>query len=541
MTLSDKAVARHEDDRLDRLPMVEKLVGALVRGESEGTRATEVVLGLTGPWGLGKSSVLNLLAEKLWLMANVAVVNFNPWLVGGRDDLLLSLLDEMQIQLGRADEQFARTVAQAIHRYRKVLAPAAALIPGVGGAVAEAIKGMPDRAARSPTEERKNVEKALRDAKGAVVVLIDEFDRLEPAEMKAMGQAIKAAMDLPNISWVIALDSERVTHVLRGEDRDWALGFIAKVITVNIPLRPLTDDEKARLLEQYLTEAGVGEPILQSELYPVVRGHLLPVLRTPRDIKRTVATYATMYRMVGWAVFSCDVLGWAALGAIRPDLQRKVSENLGDLCFGGERTANVLEQIFGEDNEQRAWEENVGIQGKDSIRGLLEFLFPKNSTPTYSHIYGRIQFYPNAWNLLWLGNGPFTWSVDQIKHLWSEPERFVSEEVERSDNISNLLEDTFRLLPDLDPKGDLAFMHFAIGRCKASNLAVRDLTEHFLRQVNRDPDLKARMRAVFGQLRAKDDLVLVPALVRGQAGRHGLRGHKANKTEPEFLSAAENG
>jgi hypothetical protein len=398
---------------------------------------------------------------------------------------------------------------------------------------------MPDRAARSPTEERKNVEKALRDAKGAVVVLIDEFDRLEPAEMKAMGQAIKAAMDLPNISWVIALDSERVTHVLRGEDRDWALGFIAKVITVNIPLRPLTDDEKARLLEQYLTEAGVGEPILQSELYPVVRGHLLPVLRTPRDIKRTVATYATMYRMVGWAVFSCDVLGWAALGAIRPDLQRKVSENLGDLCFGGERTANVLEQIFGEDNEQRAWEENVGIQGKDSIRGLLEFLFPKNSTPTYSHIYGRIQFYPNAWNLLWLGNGPFTWSVDQIKHLWSEPERFVSEEVERSDNISNLLEDTFRLLPDLDPKGDLAFMHFAIGRCKASNLAVRDLTEHFLRQVNRDPDLKARMRAVFGQLRAKDDLVLVPALVRGQAGRHGLRGHKANKTEPEFLSAEE--
>lgn len=251
MTLPDKAIARPEDDRLDRAPLVEKLVAALVRDDGEGRKATEVVVGLTGPWGCGKSSVLNLLAEKLGSEANIAVVNFNPWLVGGRDDLLLALLAEMQIQLGRSTEQFAQSVAQAIHRYRKVLAPAAALIPAIGPAVAEAIKGLPDMAARSQTEERKTIEKALRDAAGAVVVLIDEFDRLEPGEMKVMGQAIKAAMDLPNISWVIALDSDKVTSALSREDREWALGFIAKVITVNIPLRPLTDKDKIRLLEDF--------------------------------------------------------------------------------------------------------------------------------------------------------------------------------------------------------------------------------------------------------------------------------------------------
>jgi predicted KAP-like P-loop ATPase len=40
---------------------------------------TGLVLGIHGPWGDGKTTVLNLLSSNLEVDSNMAVVEFNPW------------------------------------------------------------------------------------------------------------------------------------------------------------------------------------------------------------------------------------------------------------------------------------------------------------------------------------------------------------------------------------------------------------------------------------------------------------------------------
>lgn len=537
MPISDKSISRFEDDRLERKALIERMVPALVRGEGAQRKATEVVLGLTGPWGSGKSTMLNLLAEHLGSLGNVFVVPFNPWLIGSRDDLLLALLDEMQISLGGHDKAAMREVVGAIAKYRKSLAPLLKFVPVVGNAAAEAIKEWSDPEPRSPAKAREEVHNALKALQGAVVVLIDEFDRLEPSEMKAMGQAIKAAMDLPNISWVVALDSDRVVSTLSGEDKDWALGFVAKVITINIPVRPLTDEDKVRLLEKFLKDAGVESPILQSDLYPKLRDLLLPLLATPRDIKRTVATYATMAQMVGWAVFSCDILAWSALGTMQPALQRQVSQKVRLLCVGADPVSDEIEEALPEGQGAENLERLFELDRHGPLFRLINFMFPQDMRFDIFR-YGRVQFYGNAWNLLWLGDGPLNWSLDQIRRFWNDPETFLDGEPDGRQN-SDLLEATFQRLPDLDPTGDLPFFRFAIRKCESAPAFDRSLTDHFLRQLNRSAALRRRMRAVFEGLRADNDLVLVPLLLRSQAWRHGLRGFKPNPEQPEFLTAAE--
>lgn len=524
--LNDKPISTPEEDRLDRAALVERMVPALVRGEGDQRKATDAVIGLTGPWGSGKSSVLDLLREHLGSLDNIFVVPFNPWLIGGRDDLLLALLDQMQVSLGKHDQAAMRPVVEALSRYRKAIAPLAGLVPGVGATLRDVIGRLLEREPRSPLDARKDVEKALREATGAIVVLIDEFDRLEPGERKAMGQALKAALDLPNISWVIALDSEKVTSPLAADDRDWALGFLAKVLTVNIPLRPLMDEDKTRLLETLLKEAGADEHVLASDLYPELRDRLVRVLTTPRDIRRTAATFGAMHAMVGREVNPADLLAWAALGARRPDLQRQIADNIDWFLW----------DPADPDREQpEDVEAALGLDRADPLAGLVCFLFPRMGSRVGDRDrFGRVQWRANAWSLLWLGVPPFNASREDVQAFWNTPSADFLDalpEAKRQD----LIQRTFSLLAELPEEGDERSWRFLLERETEESRGLRD---SFLRAAVRSDKMKRRMRAVFEALRNEGDFRLVPSIIRSQAARDGIGPH-SRPDELDFLTEAE--
>src|SRR5271165_1583037 len=78
----DRPIETERDDRLLRRDLVVRLLGALIE---PGGRATGVVLGLAGPGGAGKSSILNMVAEMAEVRhPSAVVVTFNPWLATSR-------------------------------------------------------------------------------------------------------------------------------------------------------------------------------------------------------------------------------------------------------------------------------------------------------------------------------------------------------------------------------------------------------------------------------------------------------------------------
>lgn len=102
----DRSVESEGDDRLDRGPFVGSLIRALVVDELgddnavTGRRATGYVVGLTGQWGPGKSTVLNLVAGKHKSTKGVVVAVFNPWLFKGRDELVKGFFNALRDALG---------------------------------------------------------------------------------------------------------------------------------------------------------------------------------------------------------------------------------------------------------------------------------------------------------------------------------------------------------------------------------------------------------------------------------------------------------
>jgi predicted KAP-like P-loop ATPase len=62
------------------------------------------VMGLTGAWGTGKTSILNMTADALGDKA--IIVHFNPWMFSGTEALVSSFFAEIGKQLGKRDAKF---------------------------------------------------------------------------------------------------------------------------------------------------------------------------------------------------------------------------------------------------------------------------------------------------------------------------------------------------------------------------------------------------------------------------------------------------
>ena len=71
----DRPLTDRQYDRLNRAAFADRIAGVL-RGLPKGTG---LVVGIHGPWGDGKTTVLNLLRANLSSNDAIVVRDFNPW------------------------------------------------------------------------------------------------------------------------------------------------------------------------------------------------------------------------------------------------------------------------------------------------------------------------------------------------------------------------------------------------------------------------------------------------------------------------------
>lgn len=129
----ERPILEASQDALERGRFVERLAGALIGRNT--AQATGMVLGLTGSWGSGKSSLLNLLAAHIQeKYPQVVLVRFDPWLISGRNDLIMEFIGELlaALQLKGGTGRDYLNLAKALVDYGVRLSPALKYIPQVG-------------------------------------------------------------------------------------------------------------------------------------------------------------------------------------------------------------------------------------------------------------------------------------------------------------------------------------------------------------------------------------------------------------------------
>ena len=259
--LSDTPVAQPSDDRLGRTPFAEHLARALLEVES----TDGFVFGVHGEWGSGKTSVLNLVAHFVEAGPGVpssdfVIVRFNPWWYGTDDDLLLRLLTAMSEAVGRHNpsEGLGR-LGTVLMRLGSALSPLR-YVPGIAvisGAASDALSaagagvdGLAASLSRDASSIRDEVIRLLAQGDSKLLVVVDDIDRLTPAEMCRLFRVIKAVANFPKTVYLLAFDKAVVAGALQAQMHVDGEAYIEKVVQAAADL-PLPD---AANLHSLLTE-----------------------------------------------------------------------------------------------------------------------------------------------------------------------------------------------------------------------------------------------------------------------------------------------
>lgn len=221
-----------DDDQLRRVAFARRIADTIAAHPSrEG-----LVVGVYGPWGEGKTSVLHMVEARL-KEHDVEAMWFNPWYFREQDSLVLTFLHQLagriEAKLGTRADEFKRV----LDKYGSLLSSLPTSLVGMDPgapltAVGKQIGG-------STLEDLKNqLEQMLVEKKIDVVVFMDDIDRLDRREIQAVLKLVKLAGGFNHVTYVLAFDDEMVAAAVGeayGGDREAGRNFLEKI--VQVPLR----------------------------------------------------------------------------------------------------------------------------------------------------------------------------------------------------------------------------------------------------------------------------------------------------------------
>lgn len=387
--LADSAITRPEDDRLGRAAFARRLAVALQEWRQEDS----IVIGLFGPWGSGKTSVVNMALSHLDSEQNGTtqdnnpiVVRFNPWHFSDQGDLLGLFFCELLQGIRKGAPQTFETLKKKLGSLGEVLSSAGD-IPVVGGYAklgAGIAKALTQEA--SLTELRKEADSAFRDLRRRVIIVMDDVDRLTQQEIRQLFQIIKLNADFPNTVYLIAADRSVVERSLDPEQGGWGRAYLEKIVQVGFDL-PLADPvHVSSILEGHLRQAGVPVDTLQyGNLY---YSGFRQLFTTLRDVKRFAGALHFTLSMVADEVDVVDFLGVEALRVFLPEVYSAIAQNK-DLFISPYDSAYQS----GQQSEERklAVNEILKLAGQKQAvaRGICWRLFPQVRGLFNNVSYGR--------------------------------------------------------------------------------------------------------------------------------------------------------
>ncbi|SAL09540.1 KAP family P-loop domain protein [Caballeronia sordidicola] len=282
---------------------IAKTVAEIIRQ----AHARPVSIGVSGAWGVGKSSMIKLIRKELSEEQDKApkttdgdqqandfiFVEFNAWLYQGYDDARAALIEVVASTLAAEAERRKTAVDKAkdllarVNWFRamKLATGSAASIAlglpppgflgelwGIGknliagqfdkddlGEVKTAAEDgektvtglLKPKKVSSPPKEiealRSNFEDVLKDMGVTLVVLIDDLDRCLPETTISTLEAIRLLLFLEHTAFVIAADDEMIKHAVKrhfqGVDDDLVVNYFDKLIQVPIRVPPLGTQE----------------------------------------------------------------------------------------------------------------------------------------------------------------------------------------------------------------------------------------------------------------------------------------------------------
>lgn len=392
---ADNPITKPEEDSLGRAKPAQSFADHILTLDStEG-----IVVGVLGPWGAGKTSFVNLARGRL-KQSGVAVLEFNPWMFSGADQLVQAFFIEISAQLklrpgldeiGKLVEDYGETFSGL--GWLPLVGP---WIEG-GRAATAMLAKLLQRRKEGIRDSQIKLREALEKLEKPIVVILDDIDRLTTPEIRDVFKLVRLTANFPKVIYLLAFDRIRVEQAL-GEEGIPGRDYLEKILQIGIDLPAVPEDVLNSQIFKAIDTALAGienrghfdENMWADVFMEVIR----PLIRNMRDVRRyAAAIHGTVGDLRG-QVALVDVLALEAVRVFLPDVFRAMHSAVDGLTstsdgYGGRDDPPHLKAQI---------ETLLTAAGarREIVRDLVQRLFPAAER----HVGGS--HYGGEWKNRWL-------------------------------------------------------------------------------------------------------------------------------------------
>jgi len=335
--LADAPIADPKLDRLGRAGFARSLATSILALKGQDS----VVIGLCGPWGSGKSSVLNLLVaelEKSRKKDKPLVLHFNPWWFSGQDRLLQAFLQQLGAAVNRAEKDKPLKKASGLLGKLSTILKPVSLIPFIGdyakvaqeaaASASEVTKQYAEAMAADLNQIRKEIDELLGELPHRIVIIMDDIDRLTASEIGQLFAILKAVADFTNTVYVLAYDERVVRRAIHSTLGINGKTYLEKIVQLPIDLPAPDRMTLQQLFLEQLQELLEDQPDSQSartDFGNIFHDGLKHFLVTPRTCKRLVNVLRFTFPPLRGEVYWPDMVGVGCLTAFAPHVVRTIT------------------------------------------------------------------------------------------------------------------------------------------------------------------------------------------------------------------------
>jgi Cdc6-like AAA superfamily ATPase len=266
--MNDSELQRSDDDLLNINGEAARFADRIWNGGS----LDSIVFGIDAPWGIGKSSFINLCIEHLRKKQDsldCIIYHFNPLRFQEKTNFLEKFINGLAQEIQK--EIFYPEMHSLISNYSKL----------IRGKIGLSIFGIRFDANNNIDDAFDELELSIKKLNKKIIIIIDDLDRLNFSEIKEILFSIKKSFMLPNVSYLLSYDTENIVNLKKTpDDTDKVREFLEKFVNIKTSL---------------FLDSGILSKYISDNFYNAVKNNLSIDPATVNQTKNAIAVIVEIY------------------------------------------------------------------------------------------------------------------------------------------------------------------------------------------------------------------------------------------------------
>ena len=322
MLNTDKPITKSGEDFLNRKVFADNISTAIKNYENKNDSLT---IGLYGKWGIGKTSIVNMIVEVLEIDDNIIIFKFEPWIYSDTQQLISHFFREFAKAVKHKDfAQDAMKIGEELEAYASFFEPMS-LIPDpttslislvsskVLGSAGKASKRWGKLKTKSLSATKESIEKHLLKFDKKILIVIDDIDRLNNTEIRQIFQMVKILGNFSNTIYMAVMDREVVVDALSEVQKGDGSEYLEKIIHVPFEVPAILQSDVLDFLIKELKEIIKEDDIDETRWWEIYHDGFKYFFQNIRDVKRYINVLKFNFKAIGKEVNNIDLIAITAI------------------------------------------------------------------------------------------------------------------------------------------------------------------------------------------------------------------------------------